>query len=341
MKRFFIQATCILVGLLMFAGCRKGPDRDIEKRIFVNPASLDMFVGEEVQITASPASETFTWESEDQAVATVSLTGEVRAVGAGETNIIVSSAGLRREIPVICAVRVPVTGISLPAPSMDLIIGRTVTLLATLLPEGNNEKEKNTLVWESSNKSVATVERGTVKAVSDGPATISVWLERNPNIKAEMTVTVKLPTIPVLVNATLNKPVRASSVLAGNPAENAVNGDRTVATTNRWVTDSDPNGHWIEVDLETFHTVHLFQMWRDPNYGILDMQEFILQVWNSTDNTWIDVVYEENDRSGEYSKEFEPVTTNKVKLIFLPNPQTNADRRVRMYELEVWGYELN
>ena len=190
MKSILFQISCIFACWLMFAGCMKGPDRDIEKRIFVNRPLLDMFVDEEVQVTASPTSETFTWNSENSSVATVSQTGLVRATGAGETNIIVSCGDLQRVIPVKAIVKIPVTNISVSSASLRLFPGEVVNLMASLLPENHNEKESNIIVWETSDPSVATVSKGTVRAINSGDAIITVKLERNPSIKKEVPVRV-------------------------------------------------------------------------------------------------------------------------------------------------------
>ena len=97
MKNILIQ----IIFLLMLAGCSKGPDRNIEYKIYVTHPQLKMIVGEEVQITASPTEQTFTWESTNPAVASVSATGLVRAIGDGICMInITSSGGLKRAIPV-------------------------------------------------------------------------------------------------------------------------------------------------------------------------------------------------------------------------------------------------
>jgi hypothetical protein len=100
MKNILIQAICILSCGWMLSNCTEAQVQEVEKRIFVDHASLKMIVGDEVQITASPTNETFVWESDDVTVATVSASGEVRATGAGRTDIIVSYGDVRRIIPV-------------------------------------------------------------------------------------------------------------------------------------------------------------------------------------------------------------------------------------------------
>ena len=192
MKRFLIQATYIFIFLWMFASCIQGPDKFVEKIIFVTHPALDMFVGEEVLITASPTLETYTWKSADDAVATVNSTGEVRAVSEGVTIITVSCGDVRREIPVSVAIKVPVTGLSISQSSVEIWRGEYTTLTANFLPENNNEKESNTLIWETSNPFIATVTAGKVVGVDYGTVTITATLARNPSIKASVEVSVKL-----------------------------------------------------------------------------------------------------------------------------------------------------
>jgi len=86
--------------MLMLAGCSEGPDRDIEYKLYVTHPSLEMTVGDEVLVTASPTDHSFTWETTNPDVATVSA-GLVRATGDGVCYInVTSSGGLSRAIPV-------------------------------------------------------------------------------------------------------------------------------------------------------------------------------------------------------------------------------------------------
>ena len=69
---------------------------------------------------------------------------------------------------------VSVTGVSLNQTSLDLEVGATTTLKATVTP--NNATNKN-ISWESDDESVATVVDGVVTAVGVGTATITVTTE--------------------------------------------------------------------------------------------------------------------------------------------------------------------
>jgi hypothetical protein len=190
MKKFLIRTATVLACTGLFAACVDGPNRDTEKTIFVDHSSLDLFVGEEVQITASPTGETFVWESDDPTVATAS-NGTVTAIGEGITNIVVSYGDVRRAIPVNVEVLIPATGISVSRASMTLKRGEITTITAGLIPENSNDR--SALLWQSSDPDVAQVTGGVIEAVNCGLATVTVMLEDNPSVKAEIDVFV--PTI--------------------------------------------------------------------------------------------------------------------------------------------------
>ena len=331
MKRFLIQATCIL----LLTSCVKGPDRDIEKRISVNHPALELFVGDAIIITASPTSEIYTWGSEDVAVATVNSSGEVHAISEGETVITVRNGELQRQIPVKVSVKIPVEEISVNMLSLDMEEQNMVSIKTSLLPENNNEKENNVLIWQSSNPSVVKVTNGEVKAIRRGYATITVMLERNPSIKKEIPVSVFYYSEQL--NVVFQKPVTESGFLAGYPGQNAVDGDKTT-TAGRWVTGdptNPPNEHWIVVDLEDLFSISAFRIWRHPS-GSENMSQFRLQAW--IDNAWQNLVSEDNSPATEnphlFYKEFESVTTDRVRLYF----PAYANNRVRLYELEVYSF---
>ena len=97
---------------------------------------------------------------------------------------------------------VAVTGVTLAPTSATLTLGETetVTLTATVLPEGATDK---TVTWSSSNTSVATVSNeGVVTAVAAGEAIITVTATNGTDVTtddqtATCTVTVAEPTYTV------------------------------------------------------------------------------------------------------------------------------------------------
>ena len=89
---------------------------------------------------------------------------------------------------------VSVTEVGLNKTSATLIEGETETLVATVMPENATDKS---VVWESSNKSAATVsQEGLVTAVGEGKATITVKTN-DGGFSASCEVTVKKKVIAV------------------------------------------------------------------------------------------------------------------------------------------------
>ena len=182
--------------------------------ISVTPASLTLETDGEETLQASllPANHTeqgpltLKWESLDMQVATVDETGKVKAVGGGETKVVVSllsNSSVKTEIPVL--VGIPVTGIETDKTSVELFMAGTtsVTVVATPLPT-NHTGDTPALTWESSAPSVATVTGGQIQAVASGTATITVSLQSDPEIKATIGVTVYATVINVGVGTTLD-----------------------------------------------------------------------------------------------------------------------------------------
>jgi hypothetical protein len=188
MKNILIHTTAgLLCGWILF-GCGKASVTEVERRIFVDYFSLNLFVGDEVQITASPTGETFTWYSEDVSVATVSASGQVQATGEGETNIIVRYDDVQRVIPVSVAVKIPATGITVSKSALELKPGESQIITASLLPENSNDKVA--ILWRSTHPDVVKVTGGVVEALKEGYAKLIVSLEGNSEVEVEIPVDV-------------------------------------------------------------------------------------------------------------------------------------------------------
>ena len=87
----------------------------------------------------------------------------------------------------------PVEGGQLSRNTLSLEEGTTARLSVTLSP-ANNPDYDNTLVWESNNPAVATVEDGLVTAHSTGSAEISVMLSNGEKLICEVTVIPQIPS---------------------------------------------------------------------------------------------------------------------------------------------------
>ena len=72
----------------------------------------------------------------------------------------------------------------------ELTEGETISLTATVLPENTTDK---TVTWLTSDKTIATVENGVVKAIKAGTATITVTTINGKTATFEITVKAKQP----------------------------------------------------------------------------------------------------------------------------------------------------
>lgn len=84
---------------------------------------------------------------------------------------------------------IPVTGISLSAASGTLNPGASISLSTTITPANATNK---TVIWTSSNSSVATVNNGTITAVAIGSATITATTQ-DGGFTASYALTVEAP----------------------------------------------------------------------------------------------------------------------------------------------------
>jgi len=133
------------------------------------------------------------------------------------------------------------------------------------------------------------------------------------------------------VNVVLNKPVTHSDAdPAANTGQMAVDGV-TEGNATRWVSNNSNSEHWIEVDIQGSFAINAFRMWRDLSNAAQRMKQFRLQAW--VNSAWIDVVSEDNNEVAIYYKEFESVTTDKVRL-YIP---AYTDNRTRVLEIEVYS----
>ncbi len=168
MKKKHVLYPLALLFIAMIAGCEEEVQKPTHENIYVNQAKLDLFVGESVQLTASPTNETFTWSSDNTGVATVTAKGLVEAVGEGVANIIVKSGELSKEIPINAITRIPLEDVIFSENEIELFIGFKKTIQVTYVPENVNDLP-DSYSWSSEDPSIATVDPfGEIRAVGEG-----------------------------------------------------------------------------------------------------------------------------------------------------------------------------
>ena len=92
---------------------------------------------------------------------------------------------------------IPVTSITLNKSETTILKGTTETLTANIEPDNATNKE---VEWSSSNETVATVDNGVVKALSEGTTTIKATSKYDNRIVGSCTVTVRTPTTEEIID---------------------------------------------------------------------------------------------------------------------------------------------
>ncbi len=136
------------------------------------PVEGELTIGDTIAIRKkmlpSRSSDTVTWKSDNEDVASVDSSGRVTAVGQGDCTVTATAAcGLKSSVAIKCVI--PATGISLDQETRDVYQGKEFNLKASVIPEDSQQ----TIRWRSSDPTVATVNsKGKVKGVSFGTAVI-------------------------------------------------------------------------------------------------------------------------------------------------------------------------
>lgn len=151
-------------------------------------------------VTAKPdkkANKKVTYKTLNSKVAKVSAKGVIKGINPGKTKIVVTSVKNPKKKATINVTvkKTAVTGVTITKPaSTSLYIGDSISLKAKA--QGKKTAYK-TLVWRTSDKSVATVSKnGTVTAIKAGNVTITAAAVDGSNKKSSVTLTVNAKPTP-------------------------------------------------------------------------------------------------------------------------------------------------
>ncbi len=178
----------------------------------------------------------FSWESGDEAVATVGASGLVTAVANGSATITATSGSASGSAAVTVMQSADSVAV-LPAEASFAAVGDTVRLVAEAHDANGNTVAGAEFSWESGDEAVATVgASGLVTAVANGSATITAT-SGSASGKATVTVAQEVVTLAVL-------PARLTSAQAGKQGADTIEvtvldgrGSPVVGARYRWSTD--------------------------------------------------------------------------------------------------------
>ncbi len=181
--RKVIVGFLVAILALAFCGCGAFGSNDdskpVDPAVYISQSEISLAVGDSVKLNAvSTDGSEVTWDTSNAAVATV-VDGLVTGVAEGQAIIMASTDS----VMTVCTINVKAAGTSqnpsnpggtqkpetlvLSISSYSLGIGDKVTLIAT------SSDSNAQIIWDSSNKTVATVNNGTVTALAEGKTTIT------------------------------------------------------------------------------------------------------------------------------------------------------------------------
>lgn len=162
--------TLLLLCIMVVAGCKK--EDPITYQITLPEKDIVMVEGTTYQILPEilpAASAVFTFTSKDEDVATVDSKGVVSAIKRGDARIVIVCTIEEQELRANLSITVKEAGLVLNTEHLFMEEKDTATLTAQM---NNGQAIADTLVWESSDSLVATVEDGKVTALKEGECEI-------------------------------------------------------------------------------------------------------------------------------------------------------------------------
>ena len=206
--------------------------------------SIELRLGETFVLTATvmpddATDKTVTWTSSNEAIATVDAEGKVTAMALGEAAITATCG----DVSATCAVTVvatPVESVALDYESIELRLGETFVLTATVMPDDATDK---TVTWTSSDTEVITIdENGQITAVGmkDSGATVTATAANGASASCHVTVLAPLATSieldQTMISATVGDEVQLTATILPAEASNQTiewrSSDETIATVS-------------------------------------------------------------------------------------------------------------
>ncbi len=224
---------------LLFACTQKEPEvQEVRvESVAISQSSAELEIGKTLQLNATVAPSTatskdITWSSSKSSVASVSSSGLVTAVSEGTTKITATADGKKGECTVsVVKKAIAVSEVRLDKTELTLYEGDEETLTASVLPEDATDK---TITWTSSDKSIASIESGKVKAVGKGTAKITASAGGK---SASCNIEVLRPVSGISLNkTTLELPLEKTETLTATviPSDATLRGEITWLSSNSY-----------------------------------------------------------------------------------------------------------
>lgn len=192
-------------------------------------------------IVGDGVSDVITYSSSNKKIATVDSNGMVTALQKGSVTITAKSISGKKDTCKVTVVQAATELSIVGAEQVNILKGKSVTLKASAAPKSQND----TILWSSSDETVATVStKGVVKGVAPGCVTITVETLHGAK-KAAYTVNVRTPATAVSLNhSKLDLVVGEAEVqliptVEGNDADDYV----TYTSSNKKIAEVNESGY--------------------------------------------------------------------------------------------------
>lgn len=235
-------ALLLIIILPAFFSCTEKEQEIRVESVTISMPSAELEVGKTLQlsVTVTPTGATnkdITWSSSNPSVASISAAGLVTALSEGTTTITAAADGKKGECNVsVVKAAIAVTEVKLDKTELTLYEGEEETLTTTVLPDDATDK---TILWTSSDNSIATVESGKVKAIGKGTAKITATAGGN---SASCDIEVLRPVTGIsLDKTTLELPLEKTETLTATviPSDATLRGEITWSSSNTQVATVD------------------------------------------------------------------------------------------------------
>jgi hypothetical protein len=334
MKTNYFNIFCVLLFGLAY-GCTPYPAYEITHPPFVNSTSLNLYVGDEVQLTASPVGENFAWSSDNEAVASVSQTGLVKALGEGLSSIVVKSSNDEVRIDVRVRIFIPLTDINLTKTSAKLYVGDKAQIWAYPVPEDASE---TAFTWHSENPDVATVDKdGIVTAVSRGITDIVVG-----SGSIEKKVTISVPELYECNKSGWSVEVSDQSDYDGGGKDKIIDGDHEEGHWHSQYNPTAESPHWAVIDMKESVEIARVVTYRRSNGDTRTLQYFVSDTPDANADTWVKIAegaYLSTSSDHTLTLDVaEPVSGRYLKLVL---PDSFRESFTAICEVDVYGLKYD
>lgn len=168
-----LAAAMMSWGVGTLTSCDSYERTNVTDEIYVDQSGVSIFVGDSVQLTASPLGRDIQWTSNDENVATVS-DGLVIGHSAGTTTVTATYGSAAFSVAVTVKDEIKLTDVAPSVSLLDMDPGSTTLITVTPIPSDANNVDRDDCAWWSDDESVARVElSGTVYSMQkEGSTTL-------------------------------------------------------------------------------------------------------------------------------------------------------------------------